>query len=509
MAFDNRKTVEGKNDRRSSRRSLLKGLLAGSLGAVIPASVRSADYDFRGVREEVVAAIESHKATGIAVAVVHQGRIIWEEGFGVANRDTGAKVSEHTPFCLASLTKPFTTTTMMTLVAAGKVSLDHPANRYLGQKSGLKGNAEGATVRLLGAHAAGLPTMFEMFPCTGDRRPSVSTALLENYETLAYPPNEVYEYSNIGFEALCRIASNVTGLEFGEVLARQVLKPLGMNDSFFDTDNKRLPSGAVLYDESDRPIPDYFTVTPPSGALYASAHDVARFGLFNLKNHPRDRAVLLSDHFIDELHSPVFQGPAGASTTFGWFSRQTKSGLPVLFKDGAQPGVSSIMYIVPQENLACVALANRSNNGDVLVKLVDQMAGVIIRNWTTPDNAVGYPMSDFPGGSVYKGKWSGRLHGGGAEMAVSIEFTLDGSATLSLGSDGPEKVKDLHLQGSAVVGQSVGAIESVDAIRSHATALSLKLLLRNDKLAGRVLASASAPGEIQILPYIVELERSK
>jgi len=235
----------------STRRAFLKAVSLGSFGIATLRQSRSLSrtpsdsYDFRAIREAILTAIGSHKATGVAVAVAHHGRIVWEEGFGWANRGVGTKVSEHTPFCLASITKPFTTTTLMTLVSAGKVSLDDSANKYLGSSSGLKGNAEGATIRLLGAHAARLPSMFEMFPSTGDAQSPA--ALLENYGILAYLPNEVYEYSNIGFAALGAIASNVSGLDFGALLTRQVLRPLGLHDSFFDTDKTRLRNGAVLY----------------------------------------------------------------------------------------------------------------------------------------------------------------------------------------------------------------------------------------------------------------------
>jgi CubicO group peptidase (beta-lactamase class C family) len=201
---------------------------------------RSVSYDFGRVREGILAAVKSHAATGVAVAVTHQGRIIWEEGFGWANREADTKVSEHTPFCLASITKPFTTTAMMTLVASGRISLDDSANQYLGRKSRLRGNAKAANIRLLGAHAAGLPSMFEMYPGTDDARQPSPTTLLANYGTLAYAPNELYEYSNIGFAALGEIASNTTGHEFADVLKRQVLEPLGLHDSFFDTNEGRL-----------------------------------------------------------------------------------------------------------------------------------------------------------------------------------------------------------------------------------------------------------------------------
>jgi len=102
----------------------------------------------------------------------------------------------------------------------------------------------------------------------------------------------MYEYSNIGFAALGTIASNITGLEFGALLTRHVLWPLGLYDSFFDTDKTRLANGAGLYDELQRAIPQYFTATPPSRELYVSAHDLARFALFNLKSHLRDQAAI-------------------------------------------------------------------------------------------------------------------------------------------------------------------------------------------------------------------------
>jgi CubicO group peptidase (beta-lactamase class C family) len=470
---------------------------------------RTDSYDFQRIREAILSAVGSHKATGVAVAVAHHGRIVWEEGFGWANQAAGIKVNEHTPFCLASITKPFTTTTLMTLAATGKISLDDAANKFLGQSSQLRGNAEGATIRLLGAHAAGLPSMFEMFPSTGDAQQPSPGVLLDNYGTLAYLPNEVFEYSNIGFVALGAIASNVTGLEFAELLARQVLGPLGLQDSFFDTDQARLANGAVLYDELQRPIPKYVTATPPSGGLYVSAHDLARFALFNFKSHLRDQAPILSDELIDELHRPAFQGPSGAATTFGWFLGKTQWGWPVIFKDGGQPGVSTIMYMIPEENLACVALANRSDNGEFVRELVDQMAGTIISNWTTPHTSVGLPMADFPGAPAYSGTWRGKLHGGGIETTASLEITPRGGATLLLANKGPESMTNLRLQGNALVGKSFGVIESADAIRNHATSLSLKLQLRDNRLSGRILATAAGPGELAVLPYVVELRRSQ
>ncbi|MGA7315682.1 MAG: serine hydrolase domain-containing protein [Silvibacterium sp.] len=298
----------------TTRRQFLGTLAFASIQGILPVSMQGMSsgkasaavldkHDFEPVRQRILKEVAAGAATGVAVAVVHRGQIIWEEGLGWANREAAIKATSHTPFNLASLTKPFTTTTLMTLVAEGKLSLDDPANNYLAKSKivGTNGNADAATVRQLGAHVSGLPTMFAMFDRSEANLALSSEALLTEYGRLAYPPGSCYEYSNIGFSALSAIASNLTGVDIGTLMTRRVLTPLGLDDSFFDTNVARLSTGAVRYDSSGKPIPYYTTSTPASGELYASAHDLALFAMFNM-NH-RDRARILDDRWIEELTS--------------------------------------------------------------------------------------------------------------------------------------------------------------------------------------------------------------
>jgi CubicO group peptidase (beta-lactamase class C family) len=175
----------------------------------------------------------------------------------------------------------------MTLVAEGKVSLDEPANRYLTKSKieGPNGDPDGATLQRLGAHASGLPTMFERYVRDEATRAPSPNTLLRDYGKLAYPPGSCYEYSNIGFVALGAIASNLTGTDLGTLIRRRVLTPLGLHDSFFDSSVAQLARSAVRYDDSGNPIPFYTTSTPASGELYA--HDLARFAMFNMKTPVR------------------------------------------------------------------------------------------------------------------------------------------------------------------------------------------------------------------------------
>src|SRR6201999_3542702 len=97
-------------------------------------------------------------------------------------------------------------------------------------------------------------------------------AFLNDYGHLAYPPGQVYEYGNIGFEALGAIVEGVTRQAFGHAVEERVLRPLALHDSFFSEPERRIIIAAG-YDEEGKRIPLYRTSTPPSGELYASAHD--------------------------------------------------------------------------------------------------------------------------------------------------------------------------------------------------------------------------------------------
>ena len=157
----------------TTRREFLGALALAAIPGILCASTKSAsnanssaarihNRDFDPAPSEVLEEIARGAATGVAVAVVYNGMIVLEEGFGWANREAAVKATSRTPFNLAFLTRPFTTTPLMTLVAEGKLSLDDRGNNYLAKSKivGTNRNAVAAKVRHLGAHLSGLPTMF-------------------------------------------------------------------------------------------------------------------------------------------------------------------------------------------------------------------------------------------------------------------------------------------------------------------------------------------------------------
>ena len=334
-------------------------------------------------------------------------------------------------------------------------------------------------------------------------------ALLREYGRLAYPPGSCYEYSNIAFAALGALASNLTGTDFGTLMTQRVLAPLGLHDSFFGTNVSRLRTSAARYDPLGNPIPYYTTSTPASGELYASSHDLARFAMFNMKIHWKDQSRILDNRWIDELHKPVYVGPSGVATTFGWFSGQLKSGVPVVFKNGGQPGVATIMYMIPSEQLACLVLTNRSDGRELAYRVCNQVLASYLPEWHQPEETSGHSPSPFVVTPKFGGRWRGTLTDGGTEMPAGLNIVSSDSAFLALGDKPVETITGMQSEGAAFTGTSAGLIESRGAIRAGARTLKIKLIPHGDRLVGRVLATAGDPNFKNVmLPYVLTLNRT-
>ena len=89
--------------------------------------------EFSLIENQIKLALVADKVPAMAVAVAHHGRIVWEQGFGWADREHRIPATANTPFYLASVTKSLTSTAIMVLQQDGSLELDKPVNTYLGQ----------------------------------------------------------------------------------------------------------------------------------------------------------------------------------------------------------------------------------------------------------------------------------------------------------------------------------------------------------------------------------------
>lgn len=454
------------------------------------------------IRDEIA----TGRLTGVSVALVQRGEIVWEDGFGWADRAVDRKATAHTAFSIASISKAFTTTAAMTLVAAGVLALDRPANDYLGPDKIVdeRGPVAAVTVRRLATHSSGLPTLFAMYP-DGVGQPTVA-ALIRDYGHLVAPVGERYEYSNIALAILAEIVARQSEMEFGQYLQVHVLAPLGLADSFFDTDVSRRAAMAVRYDDVGNPLPFYVTATPGSGEVYASAHDLARFAVFHLGRTNGVLPKLLDDAQLAELHRPATEIAPGVWYAMGWQVLRRPGEPEVVYHNGGQAGVSSALVLVPALGVACVVLSNR-RDPKFLAGLRDRLLQAAIPGWRTaldtPDPAL-QPLEPL---ASYVGTWRGSLRAQGVDVPVALTIAADHSGTLAISGGSPAPIEHLGLSGGRLSGDSRGDIGSPDVRRHRLEQVALDLALRGGRLDGELQAWRLSDREMTILPHWVVLHR--
>src|SRR5436190_4919685 len=196
---------------------------------LLPPFALTADQ-FDSVRALIRRQLVETSTPSVAVAVARDGRILWEEGFGWADREKRIVANEHTLYSLASISKPITATALMTLVQAGKIDLDRPVNEYLGDAKlrARVGDAAQATVRRVANHTSGLPLHYQFFYADEPYRPPSMDETILRYGNLVTMPGERYEYSNLRFGILDYVIARAAGMSYEDYMRKEVFVKLGL-----------------------------------------------------------------------------------------------------------------------------------------------------------------------------------------------------------------------------------------------------------------------------------------
>lgn len=169
--------------------------------------------------------MDSNTIPGLSIALIGDGEIKWQHGFGVKNTDTGDPVTEDTIFEAASLSKPVFAYAVLILVDEGKIDLDTPLvtyalesyieEKYLGRKID-DDRFRQITARMVLTHSTGFPNWRGNNPLT-----------------IIFTPGERFSYSGEGFVYLQRIVEHITGKPLADFMQESVLGPLGMSHSSY------------------------------------------------------------------------------------------------------------------------------------------------------------------------------------------------------------------------------------------------------------------------------------
>lgn len=372
----------------------------------------------------------------VAVAVAQGEDILFEVGWGWADREARLPASAHTVYALASISKPITATGLMVLAERGAVDLDAPANDYLGDDPvrAYVSAPEEVSVRRLAGHSAGLPPHVHCFyidesatPWGGVCPPRGES--IRRYGVSVFQPGEIYCYSNLGYGILDHIISRVSGMPFGAFLQAAVFAPLGMMRASVDLAPALEPYAAARYTPSGQRLPDYAFDHPGGSQLWCSAHDLIRFAQFHLGVTAPDQRAILTPTSLEETHRPIVRSSEHAQYALGWRVGEDDAGYRTLGHDGSMSGVSTRLVLVPEQGLAVAVLCNTSTrvhhdiSDDILSVLLPGYAERLPERQARAEQAARAERMTLP--EELLGLWQGSVHTYQGERLLLLDIRPD------------------------------------------------------------------------------------
>jgi CubicO group peptidase (beta-lactamase class C family) len=317
---------------------------------------------------------------GVAVGVLVDGQELYAS-HGVTSVDNPLPVNERTLFHLASVTKTFTATALMRLVAERQVELAAPVRRYVPELelADERATAQITVLNLLN-HTAGLD--WNLID-TGEGDGSLATFVAKMAELkMIAPPGTRASYSQAGYNLAGRVVEKVTGLTFEQAVTSLVIEPLGLSNTFFELDDVMVRRFAVGHNRDEdgalrfaRPWKAHRAGergNNPGGGIVSSVSDLLRWARVHLG---AGDGVLPAE----ALHRMKEQTVALRGSTLGdafgicWFLRDV-DGVRTIGHGGSGNGQFAELLIVPERDFAVVSLANAGPDGHLFNQAVVRWA---------------------------------------------------------------------------------------------------------------------------------------
>jgi len=425
------------------------------------------ESEFHRIEELIRKQLVETGTPSLAVAVARGGEIIWEEGFGWADRENLIPATAHTLYSLASISKPMTATGVMVLKERGCLDLDRPINDYLGETKlrAWVGQAANATIRRVANHSSGLPLHYHFFHEDEGRRPPPMDETIRRYGNLVWAPGERCQYSNLGYGVLNYVIARLSGKSYPDFMREEVFLPLGMTRASVGIGPGLEKHQAVRYGRDALPIPFYDFDHPGASAVFCSAHDLARFGMFHLQAHLPEQKAIISDPAIDAMQKPTMACDDGRSGYgIAWKVVEDDAGYRSVGHTGGMGGVNTMLTMIPSERLAVVALANASSPlpGRVALEILsvllpryaEKHARIQARQKKEAETKA--PAAAFKPPPGLLGKWTGNAHTSKGDVPFSLWFQEDGDVHAQVGSQLKTLLNDARLKNGWLSGQLMG-----------------------------------------------------
>ncbi len=297
-----------------------------------------------------------------AVLVAENGKIIYKEAFGLANREWNISNTTDTKFMIGSVSKPITATLVLILVQKGLISLDKTLDSYVPEFKNKP--AAKVTIKQLLSHTSGISNydiIKDFFP-----RISRQSFNREDYlkiysdSALAFAPGTRYMYSSWGYFTLGHVIEKVTGKSYAQAMKDEIFDKIKMHSSGSYLHSQIVPKRAQGYDYG---IGNFLSGdfrdqsnTMGTGDIYSTVEDLFKFHIALTNN------TILNKELTNEMFTP---GMRPVRYGYGWFNQNFRytptDSIAANYHLGTTEGFNSFLVRIPETNSMAVILCNSAN----------------------------------------------------------------------------------------------------------------------------------------------------
>ena len=243
---------------------------------------------------------------GCAVAVIQKGRIVYEHGYGKADRDRGIDITPTTVFHAASLAKQFTAMSIMLLVKRGKLKLEDPVDKHIAVPIAVRPDGTHMTIGDMLRHISGIRDQWILVTLAGQHLyEDVVTEedvlrLVSQMESPDFEPRTDILYSNTGYTLAGRIVEKISGKSLSEFAHEHIFRPLGMTHTKIIKKHDEVVENRA-YGYSQKPFQLWMPMLDVTGPtnLVTTVGDLARW------NRNFDDKTVGGDAVLSQMQMPA------------------------------------------------------------------------------------------------------------------------------------------------------------------------------------------------------------
>jgi len=318
------------------------------------------------LEQDIIQYVEWYRLPGLSIGLIKDSQVYYTKGFGVKCIDSKENVTKNTIFSTASVTKLFVGIAIMQLYEENKVNLNESVSNYIPYFEINDSLSKKITIKQLLNHTSGLPDDEGDEFYTSWKNPEYDDDALKRYvkglktKTLVSIPGEKYNYSNIGYEILGCVISEVTGISLEDYINKNILEPSGMKQSNMllkNIDTSLLACPYVLDKELNFRLNDYFPYTrrhSASGTLLSNIEDMCLFAKTILNKGVIDNHRIISELSLKKMLTVENDNPAGLS----FHVAKVDSVTTLIFQAGGDPGFRTEFILIPEKGMGVVVMTN-------------------------------------------------------------------------------------------------------------------------------------------------------